>query len=142
MAAPARYHARLQFHGDPDQARPIRRPATAAACFEAIITFGLVLMVLNLANGPKLNGPFVPLAVGAYILAWGTMGGPYEGASMNPARSFGPDVALGNLSSWWVYLIGPVAGAVLAVAAAYVLRGPATAQEAGAAVGTPLDRAT
>ena len=39
-----------------------------AAVFEAILTFGLILMVLNLANGPKLNGPFVPIAVGAYIL--------------------------------------------------------------------------
>jgi len=112
-----------------------------AAGFEAIITFGLILMILNLANGPKLNGPFVPLAVGAYILAWGTMGGPYEGASMNPARSFGPDVAIGNLSTWWVYLVGPVAGAVIAVGVAYVLRGPAKAGEAGAAEGTPLDRA-
>jgi aquaporin Z len=111
-----------------------------AVCFEAIITFGLVLTVLNLANGPKLNGPFVPLAVGAYILAWGTMGAPYDGASMNPARSFGPDLAIGNLSTWWVYLVGPVAGAVLAVGVAYVLRGPAKVQEAGAAVGTPLDR--
>ena len=111
-----------------------------AVGFEAIITFGLVLMVLNMANGPKLNGPFVPLAVGAYILAWGTMGGPYEGASMNPARSFGPDLALGNLSTWWVYLVGPVTGAVIAVGAAYVLRGPAKVQEATAAVGTPLDR--
>src|SRR6266849_6001557 len=43
-----------------------------AAGFEAVITFGLVLMILNLANGPKLNGPFVPLAVGSYIMAWGT----------------------------------------------------------------------
>jgi aquaporin Z len=111
-----------------------------AAAFEAILTFGLVLMVLNLANGPKLNGPFIPLAVGAYILAWGTMGGPYDGASMNPARSLGPDVAIGDLSTWWVYLIGPVAGAVIAVGVAYVLRGPARAQEAGAAQGTPLDR--
>jgi len=111
-----------------------------AVGFEAILTFGLVLMVLNMANGPKLNGPFVPLAVGAYILAWGTMGGPYDGASMNPARSFGPDLALGDLSTWWVYLIGPVAGAIVAVAVAYVLRGPAKAQEASAAVGTPLDR--
>jgi len=110
-----------------------------AAAFEMIITFGLVLMVLNLANGPKLNGPFVPLAVGAYILAWGTMGGPYDGASMNPARSFGPDLAIGDLSTWWVYLAGPVAGAVIAVAVAFVLRGPAKAQEAAAAVGTPLD---
>jgi len=49
--------------------------AWQAAGFEAVITFGLVLMVLNMANGPKLNGPFVPLAVGAYIMAWGTMGG-------------------------------------------------------------------
>jgi MIP family channel proteins len=113
-----------------------------AAAFEAVITFGLVLMVLSLANGPKLNGPFVPLAVGAYILAWGTMGGPYDGASMNPARSFGPDVALADLSTWWVYLIGPVAGAVIAVGAAYVLRGPAMVQEASAAEGTPLRRTT
>jgi glycerol uptake facilitator-like aquaporin len=109
-----------------------------AAAFEAVITFGLVLMVLNLANGPKLNGPFVPLAVGAYILALGTMGGPYEGGSMNPARSFGPDVALADMSTWWVYLIGPTAGAVIAVGMAYVLRGPARAQEASAAEGTPL----
>ena len=111
-----------------------------AAAFEAIITFGLILMILNLANGPKLNGPFIPIAVGAYILAWGTMGGPYDGASMNPARSFGPDLALGNLSTWWVYLVGPVTGAVIAVGVAYVLRGPAKVQEATAAVGTPLDR--
>jgi aquaporin Z len=115
-------------------------PDWQAAAFEAVITFGLVLMVLSLANGPKLNGPFVPLAVGAYILAWGTMGGPYDGASMNPARSFGPDVALGNLSTWWVYLAGPVAGAVIAVGAAYVFRGPARVQEASAAEGTPLHR--
>jgi glycerol uptake facilitator-like aquaporin len=113
-----------------------------AAGFEAVITFGLVLTVLNMANGPKLNGPFVPLAVGAYILAWGTMGGPYDGASMNPARSLGPDVAIRELSTWWVYLIGPIVGAVVAVAVAYVLRGPAEAREATAAEGTPLDRAS
>jgi glycerol uptake facilitator-like aquaporin len=100
----------------------------------------LVLMILNLANGPKLNGPFVPLAVGAYIMAWGTMGGPFEGAAMNPARAFGPDLAIGQLSTWWVYVIGPLAGGALAVAVAYALRGPARAQEAFAAEGTPLDR--
>jgi len=112
-----------------------------AAAFEAVITFGLVLMVLSLANGPKLNGPFVPLAVGAYILAWGTMGGPYDGASMNPARSLGPDVAIHDVTTWWVYLVGPLVGAVIAVGVAYVLRGPAKAEEAAAAQGTPLERA-
>ena len=120
--------------------RPPPGHAWQAAGFEAVITFGLVLMILNLANGPKLNGPFIPLAVGAYIMAWGTMGGPFDGASMNPARSFGPDLALRNFDSWWVYLVGPVAGAVFAVWVALVLRGPAKAQEAQAAEGTPLAR--
>jgi glycerol uptake facilitator-like aquaporin len=119
---------------------PQRGLSWQAAGFEAIITFGLVLMVLNMANGPKLNGAFVPLAVGAYIMAWGSMGGPFDGAAMNPARSFGPDLALWDLSTWWVYLIGPTAGAVIAVGVAYVLRGPARVQEATAAMGTPIDR--
>src|SRR5260370_13505239 len=60
-----------------------------AAGFEAIITFGLGLMILNLANGPKLNGPFVPLAVGSYIMAGCTMGGPFDGASVDPRRAVG-----------------------------------------------------
>jgi aquaporin Z len=93
-------------------------------------------------DGPKLNGPFVPLAVGAYVIACATKGGPYEGAAMNPARAFGPDVALGNLSTWWIYLLGPAIGALVAVGVAYVMRGPAGAGEATAAEGTPLHRGT
>ena len=108
-----------------------------AVLFEAILTGGLVLMVLGMANGPKLNGQFVPLAVGAYILAWGTMGGLFDGAAMNPARALGPDVALADVSTWWVYLVGPAAGAVGAVLIANVLRGPAKSQEAAAAMGNP-----
>jgi glycerol uptake facilitator-like aquaporin len=73
-------------------------------------------------------------------MAWGTMGGPFEGASMNPARSFGPDLALGNRSTWWICLTGPVAGAVLAVGVAQIRRGPAMVSEATAAAGTPLHR--
>lgn len=112
--------------------------ALAAAGFEAILTFGMVLMVLSMANGPKLNGQFIPLAVGAYVMSLGTMGGPFEGAAMNPARAFGPDVARGDLSTWWVYVAGPLLGAVVAVGVASILRGPAKAQEAQAAMGTPL----
>jgi glycerol uptake facilitator-like aquaporin len=131
----------LAFFGDHGHlAATVPQPGKSwpAVGFEAILTCGLVLMVLNMANGPKLNGPYVPLAVGGYIIAWATMGGPYDGAAMNPARAFGPDVARGDLSTWWVYLIGPVVGAVVAVGVAYVLRGPAKAQEALAAMGTPL----
>lgn len=108
-----------------------------AAGFEALLTFGLVLMVLGMANGPKLNGAYVPFAVAAYIMALGSLGGPFEGAAMNPARAFGPDVALWDFASWWVYFVGPVAGAVIAVSVATVLRGPAKAQEARAAMGDP-----
>jgi glycerol uptake facilitator-like aquaporin len=93
--------------------------------------------VLGMANGPKLSGPYVPLAVGAYIMAWGSMGGPFEGAAMNPARALGPDVAIGDLSSYWVYVVGPMAGAAIAALVARVLRGPAKAQEALAAMGDP-----
>ncbi|MCX6461226.1 MAG: aquaporin [Actinobacteria bacterium] len=109
----------------------------SAVAFEALLTFGLVLMVLGMANGPKLDGPYVPFAVAAYIMALGSLGGPFEGAAMNPARALGPDVALADLSTYWVYLVGPFAGAALAVGAAYVLRGPAKSQEAIAAMGDP-----
>jgi glycerol uptake facilitator-like aquaporin len=134
--------ARALFGVEGNLAATVPQPGQLwqAVLFEAIITFGLVLMVLSMANGPKLNGPFVPLAVGAYIMSWGTMGGPFEGASMNPARSFGPDLARGDLSTWWVYIIGPAAGAIIAVLVARILRGPALAQEAQAAMGTPLGR--
>ena len=117
--------------------RPPDGMALQAVAFEALITFGLVLMVLGMANGPKLSGPFVPFAVAAYIMAWGSMGGPFEGAAMNPARALGPDVALGDLATWWVYLVGPMAGAAIAVLVAKVLRGPAKSQEAMAAMGNP-----
>lgn len=111
----------------------------AVVC-EAIFTFWMVLLVLSMANGPKLNGSFIPLAVGAYVMAIGTMGGPYEGAAFNPARAFGPNLARGDLSTYWIYPLGSLIGVVVAVAAARVLRGPAKAQEAQAAMGTPLGR--
>ena len=117
--------------------RPPDGLAWEAVAFESLITFGLVLMVLGMANGPKLSGPYVPFAVAAYIMAWGSMGGPFDGAAMNPARALGPDVALGDLSTYWVYVIGPISGAAIAVVVAKVLRGSAKAQEARAAMGDP-----
>jgi glycerol uptake facilitator-like aquaporin len=101
----------------------------------------MVLLVLSMANGPKLDGSFVPIAVGAYVMAAGTMGGPFDGAAFNPARAFGPDLARGNLSTYWVYPLGSLIGVIVAVAIARILRGSAKAEEARAAMGTPLDRA-
>lgn len=111
-----------------------------AVGFEAILTFGMVLLVLSMANGPKLNGSFIPIAVGAYVMAMGTTGGPYDGAAFNPARAFGPDFARGDLSTYWVYPLGSIIGVLVAVLVDRFLRGPARAREARAAMGTPIDR--
>lgn len=111
-----------------------------AVILEAILTFGMVLVVLSMADGPKLAGSSVPVAVGAYVMAAGTMGGPYDGAAFNPARAFGPSLALGDLSTYWVYPLGSLIGLLVAVVTAGFLRGPAKAQEAQAAMGAPLDR--
>ena len=111
-----------------------------AVIFEAILTFGMVLLILGMTDGPKLLGPSVPLAVGAYVMAMGTMGGPFDGAAFNPARAFGPDFARGDFSTYWIYPCGSLIGALIAVGVARFLRGPAKAQEANAAMGNPLDQ--
>ena len=67
-------------------------------------------------------GPLSAVAVGGYIVLAGLWSSPVSGASMK-ARSFGPDLALGDYSNYWVYVVGPIAGAVLAVGFAWILRG-------------------
>ena len=140
VAATAGSLLALWFFGDEGGLASVKPPPgleLKAMVFEAILAFGLILLVLGMANGPKLNGQYVPLAVGAYIMAWGTMGGTFEGAAMNPARAFGPNLVAGYMSTYWVYLIGGILGALIAVLAANFLRGPAKAQEASAAMGNP-----
>jgi glycerol uptake facilitator-like aquaporin len=112
----------------------------AAVGFEALITGGLVLVVLSMAAGPKLNGPFIPLVVGAYIFSLGMTGGLFDGAAMNPARAFGPDLALVNFGTLWVYIVGPMLGAAVAVVFDTVLRGRATIREAASAQSIALDK--
>ena len=96
------------------------------------------VLILDMTNGPKLDGSSVPLAVGAYVMAMGTMGGPFDGAAFNPARAFGPDFARWDFSTYWVYPVGSFIGVLVAVAVARFLRGPAKASEANAAMGNPL----
>ena len=60
---------------------------------------------------------------------------PVSGASMNPARSLGPKLIAGNLTNYWIYLLGPILGAMLAVGFEWILRGKATTAGAEAAQG-------
>jgi glycerol uptake facilitator-like aquaporin len=97
-----------------------------AMSWELVLTCGLVLVVLGIANGPKLNQLFMPIAIFAYITAFASVGGSYDGAAMNPARAFGPALATGHLANLWPYLIGGTLGALVAVAIAQVFRSLAT----------------
>jgi aquaporin Z len=97
--------------------------AGAAFWMELILTTGLVSVILGTASGAQSVGVIGAFGVGAYIILAGLWGSPISGASMNPARTFGPDLASTTFTSYWVYIAGPVAGAVLAVAIAFVLRG-------------------
>src|SRR5689334_11954469 len=97
---------------------------TTAMLWELVLTTGLVSVILGTASGAQQIGTLAALGVGSYIALAGLWGSPVSGASMNPARSLGPALVLGDWTSWWAYLVGPVAGAVVAVGFAYVLRGP------------------
>lgn len=113
-------------------------PATSAweaLAVEGLLTFGLVSVILGTASGPRNVGTNAAIAVGGYIALAGLWGAPVSGASMNPARSFGPVLIGGDWSAWWVYFAGPISGALLAVAAAWVLRGPPAKAAALAAQG-------
>jgi aquaporin Z len=90
---------------------------------ETLLTLGLVSVILGTASGAQSIGIFAAFGVGAYIALAGLWGSPISGASMNPARTFGPDVVGRSFTGYWVYVGGPIAGAVLAVGIAYVLRG-------------------
>jgi aquaporin Z len=95
-----------------------------ALVWEAVLTTGLVSVILGTSSGAQQVGSLAALGVGSYIALAGLFGAPVSGASMNPARSLGPALVLGDWTAWWAYLIGPAAGAVAAVGIAWVLRGP------------------
>jgi aquaporin Z len=94
-----------------------------AMLWEIVLTTGLVSTILGVSSGAQQLGPIAAIGVGSFIALAGLWGSPVSGASMNPARSLGPALVLGNWTSWWAYLLGPIVGAVLAVGIAFVLRG-------------------
>jgi aquaporin Z len=97
---------------------------TQAALTEAVLTAGLVSTILGTASRAQNLGPISAFGVAAYIILAGLWSSPISGASMNPARSFAPDLVMGDFSHFWVYVVGPGVGALVAVAFARILRGP------------------
>ncbi len=95
-----------------------------ALLMEIVLTMLLVSVILGTASAAQNVGAIAAIGVGGYIALAGLWSAPVSGASMNPARSFGPDLVGRDFSSYWVYVAGPIAGALIAVAFAQILRGP------------------
>jgi aquaporin Z len=113
---------------------PSISPAVAILT-EAVLTLGLVSVILGTASGARNVGINGAIAVGAYIGLVSVWGAPVTGASMNPARSLAPMLVGGDLTNYYIYLVGPILGAMAAVGFEYVLRGRATKAGAEAAQG-------
>ena len=99
------------------------RSGVDAMLMEAVLTLGLVSVILGTSSGAQQVGLFGALGVGSYVALAGLWASPLSGASMNPARTFGPDLVAVHFASYWAYLVGPLVGAVLAVGVAFLLRG-------------------
>lgn len=86
------------------------------ACFlELILTAILMFVILSVSRGGKEKGMMAGIAVGGVIAFEAMFAGPISGASMNPARSIAPAVIAMHFESLWVYILGPIFGAALAV---------------------------
>ena len=94
-----------------------------ALLMEIVLTVLLVSVILGTASAAQNVGAIAALGVGGYIALAGLWAAPVSGVSMTPARSFGPALVSGDFTSYWVYVVGPIAGSLIAVSFAFVLRG-------------------
>jgi aquaporin Z len=93
-------------------------PASSAVqsfVLELLLTFFLMLVIINVATGSKEQGMFAGLAIGSTVLLEAMFAGPICGASMNPARSIAPALISGHFEHLWLYIVATVTGAALAV---------------------------
>lgn len=86
-----------------------------AFIIELLLTFFLMMVIINVSTGAKEIGIIAGIAIGGVILLEAMFAGPITKASMNPARSLGPALVSGHLEHLWLYLTAPIAGALLAV---------------------------
>jgi len=109
---------------------------------EIVLTAILVSVILNTATGHRSIGHNAAIAVGATVALLGLFASPISGASMNPARTLGPDIVSTNFTGWWVYVIGDLAGAAIAVIIIGLVRGLPGRAEQAAAEGDALPETT
>lgn len=86
--------------------------ASQALVFELVCTFMLMFVITAVATDSRASGQLAGVAIGGTVALCALFAGPISGASMNPARSLGPALFAGELGILWIYLVGPIAGAV------------------------------
>ena len=84
---------------------------------ELVITFLLMFIIISVAVGAKEKGLMAGAAIGATVALAALFAGPVSGASMNPARSIAPALFAGTLTDQWIYVVAPIIGAAVAIAA-------------------------
>jgi MIP family channel proteins len=94
----------------------------SALVYEIVLTAFLMFVIMAVATDTRAVGSAAAIAIGGTVGLDALFGGPVTGASMNPARSFGPALAAGEWHAFWVYLVGPVLGASLGALAYQVVR--------------------
>jgi aquaporin NIP len=92
--------------------------------YEIVLTAFLMFVITAVATDTRAVGAAAAIAIGATVTLDALVGGPITGASMNPARSFGPALAAGQWQDFWIYVVGPPVGATLGVFAYQLVRGP------------------
>lgn len=95
-----------------------------ALVYEIALTALLMFVIIAVATDTRAVGAAAAIAIGGTVALDALFGGPLTGASMNPARSFGPALAAGEWTDFWIYVVGPVAGATLGAGAYQVIRTP------------------
>jgi len=127
-------------HVDAGGNYPITTPGGDWRSFvmEAVLTAILVSIILNTATGSRSIGHNAAIAVGSTVALLGLFASPISGASMNPARTLGPDIVSTNFTGWWVYIAGPLIGAAIAVMIIGLVRGLPNKDERDAAQGGAL----
>ena len=88
--------------------------ALQSLILEFILTYFLMLVIINVSQGSKETGVLAGIAIGSTVLLEAMFAGPICGASMNPARSIAPALVSGNLQMLWIYIVAPVIGAIAA----------------------------
>ncbi len=97
--------------------------AGSALAYEVVLSAFLMFVIMAVATDTRAVGAAAAIAIGGTIGLDALFGGPVTGASMNPARSLGPALVAGEWRDFWIYIVGPVAGAALGGLACQLVRG-------------------